>query len=561
MASIRQWLDPAFRFERSYAENSAARFRSLVWPGGAHIPQDALVPTRGLDAAFAGADRVVITGAAGMGKTSALARLAWRHAQGLLLGDASTRIPIYVMASDSSGALPSPSDFPHALNLNASLAAQCPRGWFSKVLASGRGLLLVDDMDAFTEEERNSWLAQYPNAQVVATGNRPLSGFSEFPLPSFGDTDILAFARNQDSARAGAFVNALKTNRVPRSLSSNPFTLTLLWQVWQKEPSLPTLRVSLLDAYVRQSLGEFDESVQMLEGMALACMRGTPVANGALAKGHGFLRASGNHSVEFTHKLWQAYFAARALRRTPLPLDRWMHDRRWQEVAVFYAGMGDAGDLVRELMTRGDWILAGRAITQAREVSGDMRDAIVKELVRRAWEGDRAAADALSDLDEPAAIDELAAHLQDADSTVRGRKVQVLGQLRSDRALDYLLPLLGDPDAGVRTRVVEALGGSLNSRVVDPLLVILRGEGRAGRGDARARAAAARALGRVGADKAVPALVVELQTGEPEVRAAAAQALKDIPSALRVKPLKGILESGDDPAREYAAEILAICET
>ena len=72
--------------------------------------------------------------------------------------------------------------------------------------------------------------------------------------------------------------------------------------------------------------------------------------------------------------------------------------------------------------------------------------------------------------------------------------------------------------------------------------------------------AAAKALGEIASDKAVPALIVDLQLGEPEVRAVAADALKRIASPLMLKPLHGVAQSGDELARQYAAEILAITD-
>lgn len=561
MTFINQWLDPARRFEHNYAENLVARFRFLAWPGGARIPETALVPIRGLDAALASSPRVLVTGAAGTGKTAVLAHLAKRHAQAFLSGAASARIPVFISARDLAGTLPAPSDFLEALNLTKALRALYPREWSRNAFASGRMLLLVDDIDALDEDSLKTWLGQYPDTRMVATAKASLPGLSEFRLPAFGDGDILTFARGQDSARADAFVNALKTSRVPRSLTSNPFTLTLLWQIGQSGAPLPAARTALFDAYVDRTLGGSDENAKTFQELGIACLRGEPLSNSFLSKGHGFLRASRNRAVEFTHELWQAYFAARALRQAPgeVPIAGLMQERQGQEVLVFYAGSGDAAELIQESAARRDWAFAGRVVAQARDVRSDLRDSILRELARSAWDGNAEAMDTLADLDDPAGVDELSAHLKDRDAAIRGRAVQMLGSLHSDHALDYLLPQLRDPDADVRCKAIEALGGSLSSRVIEPLLVILRGEGRTGKEDSRARAAAARALGRVGADKAVPALVVEVQRGEPEVRAAAAQALKSIPSSLRIKPLRGLLDSGDDPARKYAADILATC--
>jgi HEAT repeat protein len=106
--------------------------------------------------------------------------------------------------------------------------------------------------------------------------------------------------------------------------------------------------------------------------------------------------------------------------------------------------------------------------------------------------------------------------------------------------------------------VLEALGHARTERVIEPLLVALRGDPRVGVTDTRLRVAAAKALGEVASDKAVPALIVDMQIGEPEVRAVAAEALKRITSPLMLKPLESVAISGDDMARQYAKEILAV---
>jgi HEAT repeat protein len=159
-----------------------------------------------------------------------------------------------------------------------------------------------------------------------------------------------------------------------------------------------------------------------------------------------------------------------------------------------------------------------------------------------------------------AAVDALAAKLKDKDPAIRARAAQLLGALQLDRGIEYLLPQLRDVNADVRDNVVEALGRSRTDRVIEPLLVALRGDSRVGVADKRLRVAAAKALGEVASDKAAPALIVDLQVGEPEVRAAVADALKRIKSPLLLKPLQGVAQSGDETARQYAAEILAVID-
>jgi hypothetical protein len=272
------------------------------------------------------------------------------------------------------------------------------------------------------------------------------------------------------------------------------------------------------------------------------------------------MRQGRNSTAEFVHDLWQAYFAARALRLAPdlAPLAEQLHDPGWWDVALFYAGLGDASELVETLVARGNVFLAGVAVAHAQGVRAELRESVTQELISRAWDGDGSAIAALSEMNSDSAVDWFAKQLKDKDAAVRTRAAEILGWLQLDRGIEYLLPQLRDVNADVRDKVIEALGRARTDRVIEPLLVALRGDARVGTVDTRLRVAAAKALGEVASDRAVPALIVDLTLGELEVRAVAAEALKQIKSPLLIKPLQSLAQSGDEVARQYALEILAL---
>jgi HEAT repeat protein len=272
------------------------------------------------------------------------------------------------------------------------------------------------------------------------------------------------------------------------------------------------------------------------------------------------MRQGRNQTAEFVHELWQAYFAARALRQAPdmSALSEHLHEPTWWDTALFYAGLGDASELVESLVARGNVALAGYAVAHAQQVRTDLRESVTQALITRAWEGDGHAIAALSEMSSESGVDHFSKLLKDKDPNVRTRAAEILGWLQLDRGIEYLLPQLRDVSPDVRDKVLEALGHARTERVIEPLLVALRGDPRVGVSDTRLRIAAAKALGEVASDKAVPALIVDLQIGEPEVRAVAAEALKRITSPLMLKPLASVAASGDDLARQYAQEILAV---
>ena len=294
-----------------------------------------------------------------------------------------------------------------------------------------------------------------------------------------------------------------------------------------------------------------------LEGIALATKRGELAKAEHLARGYGFLRAAASGRVEFVHPLLEDFLAARALRRNPEPAPLVEHvlDDDWREVVLFYAGLGDPRALVQVLIDRDRLYLAAAVLAETREIPGDLQERVVEPLIKRAWENqDVHAIGGLGVLCSNGATDFFAARLKDRDPAARTRAAFILGQLNAERAVEYLLPQLRDTNAGVRDQVVASLGQSTSDRVIEPLLVALRGDSRVGAVDTRMRVAAARALGEVGTERAVPALIVDLQVGEPEVRAEAVKALVNIRSELARRPLQAILDSNQTSEVRAAAE-------
>jgi HEAT repeat protein len=90
--------------------------------------------------------------------------------------------------------------------------------------------------------------------------------------------------------------------------------------------------------------------------------------------------------------------------------------------------------------------------------------------------------------------------------------------------------------------------------VVEPLLVALRGDPRVASSDTRLKIAAAKALGEYGTDKAVPALIVDVQVSDEDVRKQAVTALEKIRSDFSVKPLTAISQTDKHPEVRAAAE-------
>lgn len=513
--------------------------------------------------------RYALIGARGMSKTSALQFLANQNAAARLLSldDFHPNAPNGV-----------PRDFENV-------------AW-----------ILLDDYTIKFFAYAAELTVQFPNAQIVLAA-REREGIPEnfvaLELTELNDREIYSFAsvwfpsnahghgglklRNRAAEK---FADAIKSNPDARTLATNPLNLFLLLQIFDtlersstalrsaQEASpeqsgtkimvrFPGTRTELFDAYVRAVLkkeSDAEFALRALEGIALSTKRGQRAQDDHLARGYGFLAERPSGRIAFVHELVQDFLAARALRLNPdfAPLKEHLDDPAWREVVLFYAGLGEASELVNTLRER-DLCLAAQALAQWRTAPAELRKSIANDLIQRAWEAnDRRALFALGQLRSNEAVDFFSAKLKDKQADVRARAAEALGYLDNDRALEVLLPQLRDADAHVRVKVVGALGMSKSERVLEPLLVALRGDARVMKIDNALRVAAAHALGHIGNEKAVPALIVDLQLGDDQVRAAVADALIQIRSEYAVRPLQYLAAKFPKPeVRDAAEKILA----
>ncbi|MGW0929515.1 NACHT domain-containing protein [Streptomyces sp. NPDC002644] len=165
-----------------------------------------------LETALAGANRVLLRGEAGCGKTTMLRWLAVTAARGAFTGDLAGRnglIPIFVKLREYSGR---PLPRPEAMldGVASPIAGIMPRGWVERHLDSGRVLLLIDGVDELPDRERRpvrQWLrtllTAYPDIHVVVT-SRPaaaaadwLAGqsFTHVSVERMTPADLAAFVR------------------------------------------------------------------------------------------------------------------------------------------------------------------------------------------------------------------------------------------------------------------------------------------------------------------------------------------------------------------------------
>ncbi|MGW1623700.1 NACHT domain-containing protein [Streptomyces sp. NPDC002172] len=258
------------------------------------------------DEALADHDRVLLRGEAGSGKTTLIQWLAVSAARqdrddrmAYLAGLIPFVLPLRTLTRHG-GRLPAPKDFLAAVG--APLAGEEPPGWQSRVLAAGRGLLLIDGIDEVPESERahaHGWLGDlaeaYPGNRWLVT-SRPSAvaeewladeEFVELRLAPMRPADVQSFVgRWHMAARTGAseedealasyetqLLHAIRTKPDLGRLATNPLMCGLICALHRdRHGFLPIGRKELYQAALSMLLTRRDRE----RGVAGAELREEP---------------------------------------------------------------------------------------------------------------------------------------------------------------------------------------------------------------------------------------------------------------------------------------------
>lgn len=259
-------------------------------PGG---PEGHQTPLRA-EQALASADRVLLRGPAGSGKSTLVQWLALNAAR-QADGPWSTCVPfvLRLRSFTSSDSLPLPEDFLRASGVPLS----APPGWAEDLMASGRALVLVDGVDevpqrlrARTETWLRSLVSAFPKARYVVT-TRPSAipedwlagrGFTTHSMLAMEQKDIRAFVAHwHAAARAegqevdayeASLLEAVGARRDLARLATNPLMCALLCALNQdRRMQLPRARKELYDAALDMLLVRRDteREISGVEGVYL----------------------------------------------------------------------------------------------------------------------------------------------------------------------------------------------------------------------------------------------------------------------------------------------------
>ncbi|MFJ9180804.1 NACHT domain-containing protein [Streptomyces sp. NPDC102360] len=368
---------------------------------------------RAEDAFSSGHDRVLLRGEAGSGKTTLIQWLATRAATD------GGRIPFVLpLRTLAAGPLPAPDAFLTAVSCPLS----APAGWAERVLGAARALVLVDGLDEIPTADRHrvrDWLLAlveaHPGNRWLLT-SRPTavrpewladSGFREVLLPPMRSADVATFVHRWHTAAdalpyEAALLDSLRTKRDLARLATNPLMCGLICALHRERRGyLPTGRKELYDAALTMLLHRRDRErgmavpelseeaqIDLLQHLAYALVlsgrtemsrehaigaleRRLPAVASAAAHGDaatvlrilllrsGLLREPAAGTVDFTHRTFQDYLAARYAVEEghALPfVQRLADDPQGEDairMAVAHARPGERAQLLRELLGHG----------------------------------------------------------------------------------------------------------------------------------------------------------------------------------------------------------------
>ncbi|OKK02846.1 ATP-binding protein [Streptomyces sp. CB03234] len=418
--------------------------------------------SRPADQALARHERVLLRGVAGSGKTTLVQWLAVSAANGAVddrMAYLRDRVPFMLplrTLTRHGERLPAPDRFLAA----AGCPLTAPDGWADRVLAAGRGLVLVDGIDEVPQPERDRtrrWLrdllATYDGANRWLVTSRPSAvredwltpdGFTELSLSPMSRSEVGAFVRRWHAA-AGAgsheqpLLDALRTTQDLARLATNPLMCGLICALHRdRRGFLPRGRKGLYDAALDMLLARRDRErdmgdptgvdlgeapqIRLIQRLAYwltvngrtemdrsraetIVLDAIPAIPDAAAIGKpeavfqhllqrsGLLREPGPDAVDFVHRTFQDYLAAKAI------VDDWhigvltghAGDDQWEDVirmAVAHARPRECAEIFTELLKAADaapdrraqlriLFVAAAALEHATELAPDIQRALL----------------------------------------------------------------------------------------------------------------------------------------------------------------------------------------
>jgi eukaryotic-like serine/threonine-protein kinase len=146
------------------------------------------------------------------------------------------------------------------------------------------------------------------------------------------------------------------------------------------------------------------------------------------------------------------------------------------------------------------------------------------------------AADALGKIGGPRVVDAVLALIKDENQDIRRAAIEILNQTKDERAVAQLIEATRDPDWWVSERAVDALAEIGSSKALPRFIDMLQGE-------AKSLPTVIRAIGKIGDQKSLEALMPMLSRPENEVKVEAIAALAKLADERRADTIRVRLQA------------------
>jgi serine/threonine-protein kinase len=146
------------------------------------------------------------------------------------------------------------------------------------------------------------------------------------------------------------------------------------------------------------------------------------------------------------------------------------------------------------------------------------------------------AADALGKIGGPRVVDAVLALIKDDNQDIRRAAIEILNQTKDERAVAQLIEATRDPDWWVSERAVDALAEIGSSKALPRFIDMLQGE-------AKSLPTVIRAIGKIGDQKSLEALMPMLSRPENEIKIEAIAALAKLADERRADTIRVRLQA------------------
>jgi HEAT repeat protein/tRNA A-37 threonylcarbamoyl transferase component Bud32 len=146
------------------------------------------------------------------------------------------------------------------------------------------------------------------------------------------------------------------------------------------------------------------------------------------------------------------------------------------------------------------------------------------------------AADALGKIGGPRVVDAVLTLIKDENQDIRRAAIEILNQTKDERAVAQLIEATRDPDWWVSERAVDALAEIGSSKALPRFIDMLQGE-------AKSLPTVIRAIGKIGDQKSLEALMPMLSRPENEIKVEAISALAKLADERRADTIRVRLQA------------------